>query len=116
MVVWEIVKDNLETIGLPTTLWDNETIALHAHPQLIKNPEIAVRNLLDSEERTNFDQAALARRACRNSLMAGYEINSQQAYYLRNQLTKCKHPFTCPHGRPTVVEILEPMLAKNFLR
>ena len=116
MVTWEVLKEKIEKVGFPTTLWDNETIALHSHPLLIKNPEIAVRNLLASEERTRFDKDILARRACRNSLMAGYQMNDQQAQYLQNELVKCKDPFTCPHGRPTVIEIQENVLIKNFLR
>lgn len=116
MLIWEIIKDKLENVGLSTTLWDNENIALHSHPLLIKNPEIALRNLLAGEERTRFDLDTLARRACRNSLMAGYDMSSQQAEYLKNQLLTCKDPFSCPHGRPTVIEMQDKILEKQFLR
>lgn len=116
MVVWEVLKEKMEEIGLTTTLWDNENIALHTRPSLIPNCEIAVRNLLAGEERTRFDRDTLARRACRNSLMTGYEMTIEQAQYLRAQLIKCADPFTCPHGRPVVVEIEEKILNKQFLR
>lgn len=116
MLIWEIIKDKLENTGLSTTLWDNENIALHTHPQLIKNPQAALRNLLAGEERTRFDLDTLARRACRGSLMAGYDMSSQQAEYLRNQLLTCKDPFSCPHGRPTVIEMQDKILEKQFLR
>jgi DNA mismatch repair protein MutL len=115
-VVWEVIKDELEKIGFSTTLWDNENIALHTYPNLLQKSEIAVRNLLSGEERSRFDADTLARRACRNSLMTGYEIDTTQARYLRDQLIKCKDPFICPHGRPTVVEIQEKVLNKQFLR
>lgn len=116
MLAWEVLKEKIEKIGFPTTLWDNETIALHSHPLLINNPEIALRNLLSSEERKCFDKTALARRACHNSLKAGYEINNEQAQYLRDELIKCQSPFACPHGRPTIIEIPENILIRNFLR
>jgi DNA mismatch repair protein MutL len=116
MLVWELAKDKLEEAGFSTTLWDAENIALHAHPQLIKNPEIALRNLLGEGERSRFDMQTLARRACRNSLMAGYHISCQQAQYLLTELIKCKNPFVCPHGRPTVIELKEAIFEKQFLR
>ncbi|MBU1122323.1 MAG: DNA mismatch repair endonuclease MutL [Candidatus Omnitrophota bacterium] len=116
MLVWEVIKDKLEDLGLSTTLWDNETLALHTHPNLIPNPKIAIGNLLAGEELRRFDTETLARRACRNSLMTGYEFDAQQANYLRNQLLKCDTPFTCPHGRPTVIEMEEKILNKQFLR
>jgi DNA mismatch repair protein MutL len=116
MLTWEILKDKIATIGFPTTLWDKESIALHSYPQLIKNPEISLRNLLTLEERKNLSTDILARRACRNSLMAGYEMNHEQAKYMRDELLKCKIPFSCPHGRPTIIEIPENIFTKNFLR
>ncbi|MFH1767592.1 MAG: DNA mismatch repair endonuclease MutL [Candidatus Omnitrophota bacterium] len=116
IVLWEVLKDILEKMGLSTTLWDNQNIALHTHPLLIKQPEISLRNLLSGEARSNLDTDSLARRACRNSLMAGYHVSQEQAEYLRRQLIKCKDPFACPHGRPTVVEIKEAVLEKEFLR
>lgn len=116
MLIWEIIKDKLETLGLSTTLWDNESIALHTYPRLIPNPKIAIGNLLAGEDRTRFDTETLARRACRNSLMTGYAMDKHQAHYLREELLKCHTPFTCPHGRPTVVEMEEKILNKQFLR
>lgn len=116
MVVWEIVKETISQLGFTTTLWDKESIALHSQPRLISNLEIAVRNLLSGEERSNLDTESLARRACRNSLMAGYEIDFTQSKYLCQQLLSCANPFTCPHGRPTIIEIKEYILEKQFLR
>ena len=116
MVVWEIVHARIETIGLVTTLWDKESIALHTHPKIINDPQTAVRNLLDIDEHSHFDDDMLARRACRNSLMTGYVMAPEQAGYLCRQLNACDDPFTCPHGRPTVIEISDGFLEKQFLR
>jgi len=119
---WEEGKEKIETLGLSTTLWDKQTIALHAHPLLIKNPEVSIRSLLapwvgtTSESLSRCDNETLARRACRQSVMAGKQITREEAENLRKLLLNCKDPFTCPHGRPMVVEIREKQLAKYFLR
>ena len=116
MITWENIRITLENIGFSNTLIDNENIAIHSHPQLITHPEIAVRNLLSEIDITLYDNNIVARWACRNSIKAGYTINHEQADYLKNELLKTKDPFTCPHGRPTVIEIKETTLDKEFIR
>ena len=106
----------LEKIGFETTLFDKETIAIHSHPQLITQPENSLRNLLAGEQVAKMDPEKLARLACRSSVMAGFAMNKEQAEYQRSALLQAADPFTCPHGRPTVVEIPETSLRKQFLR
>lgn len=116
-LAWENSKEGMENIGLQTTLWDTGHIALHTHPQLIKKPEIAVRNILAEEEAgENFDTDTIARRACRNSVMAGDKMALREIRYLVKKLIECKIPFACPHGRPTVIEIKDTVFEKQFLR
>lgn len=116
MLVWDEAKEKLEEIGLSTTLWDKESIAIHAHPELISTPEISVRNILAGEQVARCNNEMLARWACRSSIMAGDEVQQKAAEYLCKRLLECDDPFTCPHGRPTVVEIEEKFLNKQFLR
>ncbi|HOU35728.1 MAG TPA: DNA mismatch repair endonuclease MutL [Candidatus Omnitrophota bacterium] len=116
LLVWEEIKDLLEKIGFETTLFDRETIAVHSHPQLITDPENSLRNLIAGGQITKIDPEKLARLACRSSVMAGFVMNKEQAEYQRSALLQARDPFTCPHGRPTVVEIPESTLRKQFLR
>lgn len=116
MISWEEGKSKLEELGFSNTLWDNETIAVHTYPLLIAKPEAAVRNLLSGESINRCDNDTLARRACRQSVMAGEGMSKEQAEYIRKQLLSCKDPFTCPHGRPVIIEIQEKVLEKQFLR
>lgn len=116
LLVWEELKDVLGEIGFETTLFDKETIAIHSHPQLIAEPQNSVRSLLAGEQIARMDPEKLARLACRSSVMAGFSMNKEQAEYQRSALLEVKDPFTCPHGRPTVVEIPETSLRKQFLR
>jgi len=116
MLIWEETKETLEKIGLTTTLWDNDTIALHSQPQLIKNAEIALRNILSEEKSGSSDIDSIAARACRLSVMTGDQLKKEEAESLKTQLLKCEIPFTCPHGRPTIIEIQDTLLNKQFLR
>lgn len=116
LLVWEEAKEKLNEIGLSSHQFDRETIAIETHPLLIKNVEKAVRDLLAGDHVAKCDHDTIARRACRASVMAGDKLNQQQAEYQREQLLQCLDPFTCPHGRPIVIEVTSSFLDKQFLR
>ncbi|MBN2483879.1 MAG: DNA mismatch repair endonuclease MutL [Candidatus Omnitrophica bacterium] len=116
MLIWEESKENIEQLGFLTTQWDSETIALHGYPQLIHYPQRALRNLLSEDAAGDNSLDFLARRACRESLKTGYEMVPDQAEYLRRQLLGCEDAFTCPHGRPILIEIQDKEFERYFLR
>jgi DNA mismatch repair protein MutL len=116
MLVWEKSQDELTAFGLESNLWDKETLAVHSYPTFLKDIEKAVRYILAGDPLGRGGHDALARRACRSSVMAGDCLKPQQAEHLRDELIQCLDPFTCPHGRPTVIEMSEEFLDKQFLR
>lgn len=116
LLLWEESQEKLEKVGFSTSRWSPDTIAIHSHPQLLKNTEKAVQELLSGENIGRADHDTIARRACRSSVMAGDRLNKEEAEYQKETLLKCLDPFTCPHGRPTVIEISESFLDKQFLR
>lgn len=118
LIIWNEVNETLESIGFSTRQWDEETIALHTHPQLIKKPEIALKNLLvpEKKDKNNYDKDILASKACHNSIRTGYLLSAPEALSLKDHLLRCNNPLTCPHGRPTIVEIPENIFQKQFLR
>ena len=116
LTTWEEAKNILEEMGFESTQFDDQTIAVHTYPVLIKDVERAVRDILSGGNAARCDHESLARRACRASVMAGDKMDARQAAFQREALIKCRDPFTCPHGRPTVVEMSEGFLDKQFLR
>ena len=69
--------------------------------------ETIIQNLINdelvSQESMIDDLAKLL--ACKHSLKANHYISSLEANQLLNDLRKCKRPYTCPHGRPIIVDI-----------
>jgi DNA mismatch repair protein MutL len=57
-----------------------------------------------------------AMRACRSAVKAGDVLSAWAAHELVAQMLACEHPWNCPHGRPTTVEIEETKLEEWFLR
>ncbi|MFH1790814.1 MAG: DNA mismatch repair endonuclease MutL [Candidatus Omnitrophota bacterium] len=116
MLAWKDLGKILEGIGFQTTMFDRECIAVHSHPVLISNPELAVRSILAGIKVEKCDNEKLSRWACRSSVMAGDSMPDEGAALLRDQLLKCNDPFTCPHGRPTLIEMDDKFLSRQFLR
>ncbi len=116
MLAWEESKETLDKLGLTTTQFDKTTVAIHSCPALLSDPIRAVRELLAGGNINRADHATLARRACRASIRAGDPLKPSQAEFQKEQLLKCRDPFTCPHGRPTVIELKEAFLDRQFFR
>ncbi len=54
--------------------------------------------------------------ACKASLKANHNVTKVEIDTLINNLSKCNSPFTCPHGRPTIIKITINELEKMFMR
>ena len=116
ILAWEGNKEVIEKAGFSCTLFDQETLAIHAHPNLITQAENSLRNLLAGEALPKLSPRALARLACKSSVTFGQNITPQAAEYQREKLLACQTHFTCPHGRPTAIEISDDSLIRQFLR
>lgn len=54
--------------------------------------------------------------ACKASIKANHYISDNERNVLLTNLNKCKNPFTCPHGRPTIIEITLNEIEQMFER
>ncbi len=54
--------------------------------------------------------------ACKGSIKAHDYITKEDAYNLLVQLSNCKEPYTCPHGRPIIVNLDQYQIQKMFKR
>ena len=77
-----------------------------------------ITNLMEQHATTpqEIRQACLATTACRAAIKAGEELSRQQMQIILEQLAQTPFPFTCPHGRPTILKFSSDDLAKMFKR
>jgi DNA mismatch repair protein MutL len=54
--------------------------------------------------------------ACKASIKANHAIRKEEVDYFIEGLKKCKNPYTCPHGRPTIIKFSIKDLEKMFKR
>jgi DNA mismatch repair protein MutL len=66
--------------------------------------------------RPNFDHRLAAMAACKAAVKAGDPLDLKECQVLLEDLVKCEAPFTCPHGRPTLIRLPFVDLERRFRR
>ena len=88
----------------------------------VAEAENTIREILVSLEDMHQLSAAeirhecLAMTACKAAIKAGFELNFRQMEIILDELNKTAMPYTCPHGRPTILKFSSDELAKMFKR
>lgn len=122
-----IIKENfslLEEYGFKTEEFGINTIIVRSHPSWIMDDvaEECIRKVIDiivTREEFDFDLFVwrmAATMACRMSIKANDYISYDDQVFLLDTLRKCDNPFTCPHGRPTIITYTKYDLEKLFKR
>ncbi len=122
----EVLRSNralLESFGFELEEF-GEKYALRATPYLLQNPtEVGFfTDILDrlTEERISnvYDTKilAVATMACKAAVKGHDVLSTREAEELIHRLLGLAHPFTCPHGRPTIIELTKYEMEKMFKR
>ncbi|MGB9802589.1 DNA mismatch repair endonuclease MutL [Desulfofundulus sp.] len=69
-----------------------------------------------SPSREDLVHHLAAQAACRAAIKAGEGLSGVEARSLLKQLSAAGNPFTCPHGRPTIIHVSHQELAQRFKR
>ena len=68
-------------------------------------------NVLDQ-----IKEEKIIRSACRAAVKARDVVHENEMKKILDDLRLCRQPFTCPHGRPTMIQFTVPELEKKFKR
>ena len=119
------VENNLDLFmkfGFEIELFGNNHIMIRCVPTIFGVPESEkfILQIIDNidEIKNNYELKGekFASMACRAAIKANDKIQSIEIKSLLNELETCENPFTCPHGRPTIVEITKTEIEKMFKR
>lgn len=123
----EVLKENqslLEGFGFEFETFGQNQYALRAVPYLLKEPSGAgffteiLDSLSEQKIRSVYDMKllAVATKACKAAVKGHDRLSFQEAEAMIGRLLKLENPFTCPHGRPTIIEMTKYELEKKFKR
>jgi len=114
--------DELAALGFDAAPFGGTTVKLSAVPAPLGRPADAgafretLAALASGGDPEDAREDALADLACHPSLKAGDALETEAAQALVERLGQCEQPFSCPHGRPTVLSVNEETLAAGFER
>lgn len=124
----EFVRRNLETLsrlGIGLSEFGDRTFLLDALPPFVKggNPKQFTISLIDELKAAGagvnnlrVGEDVVAKTVCRHAVKANDPLAGPELESLVNDLRRCEMPYTCPHGRPTLIEMNWRELEKKFGR
>jgi DNA mismatch repair protein MutL len=122
------LRGNLETLtrlGVGLSEFGERTFLLDGVPPLVKaaDPRRFVLELIDelkaAGQQVNsqrLGEHTVAKTVCRHAVKANDPLAGPELENLVNELRHCAMPYTCPHGRPTLIEMSYRELEKKFGR
>ena len=123
-----IVKENidiLKDLHFDIEEFGINSFIIRSHPTWLPNgnEELATRKIIELvvQKEKNFDKNKFNDRvamtvSCKASIKANDNISIEEMETLVNRLRNCNNPYTCPHGRPTIIFYSNYELEKLFKR
>jgi DNA mismatch repair protein MutL len=124
----EIFRSNETTfkaLGFEIELFGGGTFIIQSVPapvasENIDNILLSVLNDFAEEKKTNAvknpSEKIIEYMACRSAIKFGKDLSIDEMASLIKQLDKLKRPYTCPHGRPSMIQLTFEELEKRFKR
>ena len=116
-------KERIESLGFRFEEFGTNSLKLSAIPQLFGRLKstlfLDILNQIEDSGSKSMDEEALdriIRFSCKASIKAGEELTEIQLRTLLSQLEGCSNPYSCPHGRPTLIQLSVADLEKKFKR
>ncbi len=117
--------DMMNRAGIGLEPFGGGTFKIDALPQFIKatDPSQMLRDMIDDLRETSAQTSKLrlgedmiAKTVCRHAVKANDVLREPECLRLIQDLLACDLPYTCPHGRPTMIQLSYPELEKKFGR
>ena len=117
--------DEITKMGFNVEEFGTNTFRVSSHPNWLKQgyEDESIKKIFElvgefkgKFDRVKFNDSLAARLACKMSVKGNTSITYEEQEELINRLFKCEFPYTCPHGRPTVIKYPIHELEKMFKR
>ncbi len=120
--IWRGNEGNLARFGFNVESFGDRNYILRAMPVLIANENIreVLTDLLDALSRRDdsvpWEEKIAKSLSCHGAIVAGQQLSNEEMRELISQLEQSKQPRSCPHGRPTVIQMSLLQFEKEFGR
>ena len=122
-VIMEKIMEDFKALGFYIEHFGDKSFIVQAVPAVLRDRDIKTVIYDILADLASYDLAKInivdeliKLTSCRSAIKAGDKLTKEEMFSILSQLDKCDLPFTCPHGRPTVLEITLEELEKRFRR
>ncbi|MGM8365067.1 DNA mismatch repair endonuclease MutL [Virgibacillus sp. W0181] len=120
----EEYHDVLEQVGLFFESFGDQAFIIRSHPSWFPTgqEEGIIRELIEQiirNEKINIEsirEESAILMSCKRSIKANHYLNKTDMEKLLDELRLCSDPFTCPHGRPIIIQFSKYEIEKMFKR
>jgi len=107
----------LADIGFDIEAFGDRTYLVRAVPALLRDKDWAgtLKESLDKSS-GNWSENLIITLACHSAIRAGQVLSDSEMREMVKQLEQTALPHSCPHGRPTIVQLTMQQLEKEFGR
>ncbi len=122
----ELVESNLELLnrlGFRTQEFGKNTFVVRTFPTILakqQDKQLFLDIVAELEKQKNKIEEEKERliiiMACKSSVKAHDSLTLPQMSKLIEELSKAEFPYSCPHGRPTIINLTKDEIEKRFKR
>jgi len=116
----------LQQAGVGITRFGSSTFLVDALPAMVKPRDVAefIRTVIvdlqqeggETRKGRRLGEEVVAKTVCRHAVKANDALKPAEWDHLLHDLLACDLPYTCPHGRPTMIQLSLAELEKKFGR
>ena len=118
-------KELLKATGFDIEPYSDNSFSVRAIPVILgkqyseSNVTDVINDIIEASKVTGIDNlkdSIIKMIACKASIKAGERLTDKQMLDILKELDTCDAPYTCPHGRPTIIEMTMKEIEKRFKR
>lgn len=118
-------EEHIKSLGINFEEFGKNAIRIYSHPtwllegyeeESLKKIFDLVVSLNEKFDRVKFNEQLAINLSCKMSVKANTNIGLLEQETLIKRLFNCEFPYTCPHGRPTIIKYTKYDLEKLFKR
>jgi DNA mismatch repair protein MutL len=118
--------DTLQQAGVGITRFGPASFLVDALPAMVKPRDVAefIRTIIadlqqeggETRKGRRLSEEVVAKTVCRHAVKANDALRPEEWDNLLHDLLACDLPYTCPHGRPTMIQLSAAELNRKFGR
>ena len=119
------IKNSLESTGFDMDILGDDTLVVRAIPTILgqANNKDLITDLIEEAKQSKVDlhkveklNKIIMKSACKSAVKAYKKLSNPEINRLISDLKNCHDPYTCPHGRPTIIKKSITDIEKSFKR